>query len=98
MGLLLPGLTPSPETKEIDALLGRLYNIHQYIFAVYVPLVVGIMMMSCFWAYTQCLCCYISFILRLLKIFICSDDVPLSKQVGRLAGLSSGYVVHGSFV
>lgn len=53
MGLLLPGLTPSPETKEIDALLGRLYNIHQYIFAIYVPLVFGIMMMSCFWAYTQ---------------------------------------------
>ncbi len=53
MGIVLPGLKSKPESREIDALLGRLFNIHQIIVFIYFPLVLGAMIMSSYWGYTQ---------------------------------------------
>lgn len=54
MSILLPGLKPKPDSREIDALLGKLFNVHQIIVLIWLPLALGAMIMSCYWAYTQC--------------------------------------------
>lgn len=54
MGIILPGLKGNPESRDIDALLGRLFNIHQIVVFITLPLVLGAMIMSCYWAYTSC--------------------------------------------
>lgn len=51
--LLLPGIQATPETKDIDSFLNKIYKIHNACFMVYVPVIIAVIAFSCFWGYKQ---------------------------------------------